>query len=67
MSFVEFYDVIQNLKKNQQHAILFVYLMFHTCNQEISASSSITFAVYCDKENKQLSVITSEIGLRSNS
>ena len=58
--------MIQKLK-NQQHAILFAYLMFHTYNQEITASSSTIFAVYCDKENKQLSAIASEIGLRSNS
>ena len=38
LNFMTLSFMIQNLKKNQQHAILFVYIMFQTCNQEITAS-----------------------------
>ena len=54
LSFMTLSFLIQNLKKNQQHSIFFVYTMFQTCNQEITASLLTLFFAYYDKENKQV-------------
>lgn len=60
ISFVEFYDT--KFEEESTKCNIICLFNVYTCNQEITASSSTVFVVYCDKENKQPS-----IGLRSNS